>query len=458
MTAGLGPDATVGFLLVDIALIVSLAAVLGRVARRMGQPTIVGQIVAGVVWGPTLLGPGLPIPVGLRDALACDMALAGSTLDPSLSACLFPPQARTTLAHLGQLGLVLYMLGVGLGIDTARLRGRLRAVGAVSAGTVVVPLLLGLGVGALMHDPRFVDVDRVPLLPFQLLIGALLAITAFPVMAHMLQERRMDDTTTGVVALASAAVITVPMFLLLGASTAVASGGLDVLGLRTALVAAVLVATPAVLRPVLARASRRWHASDHDLGPLALVLVAAILWSLATHLLGVTVIVGAFLAGTVLPERERLRTAMLPKLQGLTLVVLVPVFLATSGLQTDLGLLDPSTLPYVGAFIAASVLAKWGAGTLAARLAGLGWREGHVIGALVNCRGLLPLVVALVAVDHGLASPGLQVAAVVMALVTTAMTGPLCDLAMRPERHTGARGPETRVPSTPPLTPDTRIW
>lgn len=454
MTPALPPDAVLAFLVLDLLLIVVSARALGRLAQRYGQPSIVGQILAGVLLGPSLLGPQLGVPVSVLGWLGCETSLAGSSLEPSVSACLFPPQVRPTLAHLGQLGLVLYMMLVGLSVDTTRLRGRGRAVAGVSLATVAVPVAFGVLLGALLYEPRFADVATVPLLPFQLLVGTLLAVTAFPVMAHMLRERRLDDRPPAVVALTSAAVITVLMFLLLGAATAAASGGWGTVVVRAGLVAVLVGATWGALRPALAYLGRDWSdPRDVGAGDVAVVLAAALLWSLASHALGVTVIVGAFLVGLVLPSRPWLRAGLTRRLEDVTIVVLIPVLLTTSGLQTDVGALDASMLPAVCLFLVTAVLAKWGAGAAAARLAGMGWRDSHLIGALVNCRGLLPLVVAMVAVEHGIATPSLQVAAVAMALVTTAMTGPLCDLAI-PRREPSS--PLSAPPSTVPPTAETQ--
>ncbi len=447
MTPTLSPDAVLAFLVLDLLLIVVAARALGHLAQRWRQPSIVGQIMAGVLLGPSLLGPQLGVPVSVLGWLGCETSLAGSSLEPSLSACLFPPQVRPTLAHLGQLGLVVYMMLVGLSVDTTRLRGRGRAVAGVSLATVAVPVGFGILLGRLLYEPRFADVGTVPLLPFQLLLGTLLAVTAFPVMAHMLRERHLDDRPAAVVALTSAAVITVLMFLLLGAATAAASGGWGTVGVRAGLVAVLVGATWGALRPVLARVGRGWSdPRDLGAGDVAVVLGSALAWSLASHALGVTVIVGAFLAGLVLPSRQWLRARLTHRLEDVTIVLLIPVLLTTSGLQTDIRTLDASMLPALVLLLVTAMLAKWGAGAAAARLAGMGWRDSHLVGALVNCRGLLPLVVAMVAVDHGIATPSLQVAAVVMALVTTAVTGPLCDLAIR------ARQPSpdpTAMPSTP---------
>lgn len=452
MTGPLPSEAVVALLLLDVGLVVALAAAFGVLARRAGQPTIVGQILAGVVLGPTLLGPDLPVPGVVHDLLACDRSLDGSSLPTSLSACLFPPQVRTLLGILGQLGLVLYMLVVGIGVDTGRVRGRMRAVGLVSLVTVAVPVAIGLPVGAAMHDPRFVDVAAAPLLPFQLLVGTLLAVTAFPVMAHVLRERGIDDSPAGVVALLSAAAITVLMFLVLGAAFGVRDGGVGGLVVRGGLIVGLLAATHLVLRPALSRLAG--PATGPGTRALATVLVVATAWALASHLLGVTVIVGAFLVGLALPRGGPLGRDVSVRVHDLTVVVLVPVFLTASGLQTDVRALDASMLPLVLLFLVAAVVSKLGGGAVSARLAGLRWRDGLLVGALVNCRGLLPLVVAMVATERGMGSPALQTTAVVMALTTTAMTGPVCDRVDRPAvaRHARSTTSDPDAPSQDMMT------
>lgn len=452
MVQGLSPNDVFGFVLLGIVVILVAARLVGNLAVRIGQPRVVGEIVAGVLLGPSLLGATIYRWDGAPGLLKCEVsrsyAPAGTDLStfvaraPSITECLFPLQSQQVLAVLGQIALVLFMFLVGMELDLSSLVGKVRGIVTVSLGVVVAPILLGLAVGAVLYGPRFARAGPGSMLPdqlaFSLFLAAMLAVTAFPVMARILQEKGLSTSPMGVIGVASAAVVTVMMFLLVAVARGVASG-YSFVEHSTGFISTIvyLGAMFGVVRPMLGRLGahiRRVGAVRSD--TFAIVAIVMFTSAFAAHQIGISVIVGGFVAGVVMPERVALFREMNSRLAELTGTVLLPIFLAFSGLRTDFTTLGWAWLPGLALFLIAGIVAKWGAGAVSARAGGLSWAEGNVLGILMNCRGLLVLVVALAAVDAGIISPQMQIGGVLMALVTTAMTGPLFD------RFIGAAAPD----------------
>ena len=431
----LDPDLVLAFVLLDVAVILLVAHTLGALARRLGQPSVVGEIVAGVLLGPTLLGRTLfawDTPWGF---LHCGDALATTPMKdaPSITACLFPPQARSVLGILGQIALMLFVFLVGLELDRDLLEGKGKAIALVGSGVVGVSMALGLLVGPLLYDDRFVAAFGTPAQPskgsFALMIGAMLSTTAFPVTARILQEKRLTRTPMGSVGIAAAATATVFVFLAVALAADAASGqGHERLAVRFVAAGVYVAVLFLVVRPALVPLGRSYEAKGElTPGILAAILILLLAASYAADRIGIHVVVGSFLTGLVMPARKQLFRDMAVRLGDLTAVVLLPVFLAFSGLNTDFTALGVAFLPGVALFLVAGIAGHWLAGACLGRLGGLSWAEGNVLGVLLNCRGLLILVVALVALDSGVITGPMQAGAVLMALVTTVMTGPLVD-------------------------------
>ncbi len=471
----------VGFVLINVAIILVVARLCGIAARRLGQPAVVGEIVAGLLLGPTLLGPTL---MGLDrppDFLSCEAALAGSGLEPSVTTCLFPPQARVVLAALGQLALLLLMFLAGLEFDVSRLRGRGTAVTIVGVGAVAVPLGVAFLLQPLLFTDTFVGASEPSALSFNVFIGALISVTAFPVMVRILQEKGLATSQMGVIGVAAAAVVTVLMFVLVAVASAIAREasaaelGHELLSIALYLAAMIFV-VPRLLVPLgrgyRTQARERGPIGDHGTGAelhesespgvgraftphlFAVIVVVVLVSGWIAHILGLSVIVGGFLAGMAMPARQGIMRDIAPRLFDVTAIVLLPIFLAFSGLNTDFTTLTVASLGALGVFIVASVVAKWPASAVLARTVGLRWAEANALGILLNCRGLLPLVVALIGIRLEVLSPVMQVGAVLMALVTTIMTGPLFDrfgdrrTSRTAGRHQGQAG-DAREPGRP---------
>jgi Kef-type K+ transport system membrane component KefB len=421
------------YVLAGLGVIVVAAHLCGAVARRLGQPAVVGQIVAGVLLGPSLLGPKVFTWDRPWAALHCDEALEGTGIAPSITSCAFPPQASSTLAIIGQLGVAFYMFLVGLELDWDAVRRNNRAAVAVASGGLIVPLVVGLALSPLLYDDVFLGSDAnggpPSQLGFGLMIGTILTVTALPVLARILEERPLGAGPLATTAIVAGAMVTVAMFLALATATDLAQErGVSSIALRGVAASAFILFLLRVLRPLLAPLGRALEARG-ELGSVAfggcllLVLAAGV----TTGRLGLTVVPGAFLAGAILPARPLLQRELGARLREVTVAVLLPVFLAYSGLNTDFTVLGWSPAGGLALLLVAAVVTKWAGTAIGARMGGIRGAEAHTMCALMNCRGLLVLVVGLAAVDAGVVSPTLQVGAVLIALVTTLMTAPLLD-------------------------------
>ena len=454
--SALSAGQVVGFLLLDLTLIIVVARLVGSLFVRMGQPRVVGEIVAGVLLGPTLLGPALwggwTAPEWMHCVEALVAAPPGTVESPTW--CLFPAQARVIIGGMGQFALLVFMFLTGLEVDSAVLKGRFKGISLVGVGAVAVPLALGLVVGPVMATEIFKPAEASDL-GFILFIGAMLAVTAFPVMVRILQEKGLTLSTMGATGIAAAAVCTVVMFLAASAASSLARGEtVSALTVKIAWSLVYLAAMVFVVRPVMARVARPYEASGRlEPGLFALIFIVMFASGYVAHLLGLTVIVGGFMAGLILPVRKPLFADMDGHVGELSRTILLPIFLAFSGLGTDFTKLSMAALGGLALFLAAGIAGKWAGGAAFARLGGLSWREGNVLGVLMNCRGLLVLVVALEGVQAGVITGVAQVGAVMMALITTAMTGPLFDRFIKAVPTEQPVPDRTTAPELSPLVP-----
>lgn len=391
-------------LLAQIGAILLAGRLLSLGFRRVGQPTVIAEILAGIVLGPSLLG----------------------AVAPGALAALFPAESLPVLSMTSQLGLVFFMFLVGLEFDTELLRGQGRTSVAISASGIVLPLALGMALAVPLH--AWLAPEGVPLLSFSLFMGAAMSVTAFPVLARILAERRLIRTRIGAVALAAAAVDDVTAWCLVAAVVAVASAsGAGPVALTIGLAIVYVVVMARVVRPMLARLGPRGGAeisADLIAGVFLLLLASAA----ATEWIGIHALFGAFAFGVVVPREHGLAAVLVEKLEDLVTLVLLPMFFAYSGLRTQIGLLDgPEEWATAGVIIAVATAGKFGGTALAARLTGLDTRSSAAVGILMNTRGLMELVVLNIGLDLGVLSPTLFAMMVVMALVTTVVTSPVLE-------------------------------
>ena len=394
----------------DLAIIVILTRAVGALFRRMGQPAVVGEILAGIALGPSLLGA---IPVG------------GTTL----AALMFPTEALHQLTGLANLGLVIFMMIVGLELNLRPAHANGSRAVAISAGSVLLPLGLGLMLGTWLFSTGAGGSSRVA---FALFLGVAMSVTAFPVLARILVERRLHRTPLGVLVLACAGVDDVLAWSLLALATAVAGGGGPGQLIRVVLLLAVFcLVLMFVLRPVLRRLIA-WHGRVGRLTPtmMAVVLVGLVLSAAATELIGVHFVFGAFLFGAALPRAHSaaLVRDLLDRLEQVAVLILLPVFFVVTGLAVNIRALNAGQLGILGVVLLVACVGKFVGAAGAARLMKVPPRQAVAIGILMNTRGLTELVVVNVGYAAGILSRDMLTILVVMAVVTTVITKPLLQL------------------------------
>jgi len=409
------PSILAHVLLALIAVILAARA-LGALARYVGQPAIIGEVLAGIVLGPSLLG----------------------RVAPGASTFLLPATVAPYLAIVAQLGVILFMFLVGLELDTSLLKKRTGATIAISHASIVTPLLLGVGAAYFVY-PRF-GAATVPFAVFALFIGVSMSVTAFPVLARILSERGLQKTELGVIAISCAAVDDVTAWCLLAfvvsfATSSELESPFYTLGLVALYVAVMLV----VVRPLVARLVRRQALVGRvTRGATALVFVGLLASALATELAGVHALFGAFVLGAIIPHHSLLATGVREKLEDVVVVLLLPAYFAFTGMRTEIGLVSGQNVLWCVALLAVACFGKFGGGALAARLSGLGWRDAASIGVLMNTRGLMELVVLNIGLDLGVISRTLFAMLVIMAIVTTVATTPLLTWLNRGRSFAGA--------------------
>lgn len=394
-------------LLVALPVVILACRAAAQLLKRLGQPPVVGEILIGILLGPSLLG----------------------WLWPGAQAWLFPESALPFIGVLGNVGLLVFMFLVGLELDLKSLRGNSRTAVAVSQAGIVVPLMLGTLLALGMYAgfaPKGAEK-----LPFVLFIAVSMSITAFPVMARILTDRSLYRTRVGALAMASAAVDDVSAWCLLTAVVATTNSDSPMEAVTTALYALTFtVAMFLAIRPLLAkwaaRAERRYAE-----GVMLVVLFSGLsLAAYATDRIGVHALFGAFLFGLITPRGSRRIEATAAGMRAFTMPVLLPLFFVSTGLKTDVGLLGGSGTLWLwtAAVLAVAVAGKWGGGSIAARLSGRSWRDAMSLGVLMNCRGLTELIVLNIGLGLGVIDSALFTILVLMALVTTAMTTPALAL------------------------------
>lgn len=416
-----------------IALALAAGAAFAALARRFGQPAVIGEITAGVCLGPSVLG----------------------LLPGDLPGMLFPMDVRPYLGIVAQVGLLLFMFTIGWDFDYASLRGRRRTTGTVWLGGALVPMGLGLGLAAVLfgaHDT--VDGRQIRFLDFALFLGTAMSIAAFPVLARIITDKRLHLSRVGNLALALAALDDVLAWCLLATVVALVTAGgaggfLGVLGWGTVYVIVML----AVVRPVLATLAARATAAAAPW--LAMLAAAGALGSAyVTSHIGLHAIFGAFFFGLVMPRKDPQqllrRTALLP-LEHLS-KLLLPLFFVVTGLSVDVTAMTAQGTAQMLLIILVACVGKLGGVLFSARMTGMGWHEATVLGLLMNTRGLTNWVILNVGLGLGLLSTELFTALVMMALVTTAMTAPLLSWLLRrggTDGTDGERAPDTRPADAP---------
>ncbi len=394
-------------LLAQIAVVVLVTMGCAWAAARLGQSRVIGEIIGGILLGPSILG----------------------RLSPSLSQHLFPKASLGAMEELSTVGLILFLFLVGMELDDRQLvRQRVTAL-AASGTSILIPFVTAV---LLAHSLRVRFAPHgVGSIPFVLFLGISMSITAFPVLARILEERGLMNSPLGTTAILCAAVDDVVAWLLLAVALTLidATGTSGKLLLHLGLLAAYLVFMLGVLRPLATRLVKRRGNPDLSLGLFGISLAFAFASAAATDWAGVHPLFGAFIAGVCFPRIEPWQQAIRARVDMVTSVLLLPLFFALTGLRTRLDLLNSGeTWAWAGIILAGAIFGKVGGAVLAARWTGQNWRAAFALGALLNTRGLVELVVLNIAYNVGAFSPTLFTMLVVMALLTTMITTPMLNL------------------------------
>ncbi|MES2556162.1 MAG: cation:proton antiporter [Bacteroidota bacterium] len=404
-------------LLLQIITIIVAARILGFFCRKIGQPSVIGEIIAGIVLGPSLFGMYFP----------------------EFSGFLFPKESLGNLQFLSQIGLILFMFVVGMELDLNVLRKKANDAVVISHASIIFPFTLGVGLAYFVYE-AFAP-NNINFLSFALFIGIAMSITAFPVLARIVQERGLTKTKLGAIAITCAAADDITAWCILAAVIAIVKAG-SILSALYIILAAILYVflMLKVVRPFLKRLGEKYSSKESLSKPVvAIFFITLIISSYLTEVIGIHALFGAFMAGVIMPSSLSFRTIFIEKIEDVALVLLLPLFFVFTGLRTHIDLLNDWSLWGIAAIIiAVAVIGKFLGSALAARFVGQSWRESLIIGALMNTRGLMELVVLNIGYDLGVLSDEIFTMLVLMALVTTFMTGPLLDLInwLMPEKDT----------------------
>lgn len=388
--------------LLALIVVIVLARVLGTFFRLIHQPPVIGEIVAGIMLGPSVLG----------------------RVAPGVAAYVLPTSVAPFLDVISQIGVILYMFLVGLELDPKLLRNRGHATVAISHASILTPLLMGAAL-ALFLFPTL-SPGNVTFTSFSLFIGVSMSITAFPVLARILTDRGIHKTRMGAIALTCAAVDDVTAWCLLAFVVSVVeahtAGALSIVVMAVAFIVAMAV----VVRPAMVRLTFLYGNRGLTQGLMAAIFVALLVSALTTDVIGIHAIFGAFALGAIIPHDSSLARELTDRLEDLVVVLLLPAFFAFTGLRTQIGLVNGIDQWMVcGLIIFVASFGKFSGATIAARLTGLGWRDSSALGILMNTRGLMELIVLNIGYDLGVVPPTLFAMLVIMALVTTFATTPI---------------------------------
>jgi Kef-type K+ transport system membrane component KefB len=394
-------------LLVQIITIVIAARLFGWIFRKIGQPTVIGEIIAGIVLGPSLFG----------------------LYFPDFKEALFPLESLGNLQVLSQVGLILFMFVIGMELDLKVLKNKANDAVVISHASIVIPFALGIGLSYFIYH-QFAP-EGVEFLSFSLFMGIAMSITAFPVLARIVQERGIHKTRLGTIVITCAAADDITAWCILAAVIAIVKAGsfvssLYIIGLAIVYVMVMLF----VVKPFLKRVGDLYSSSENLSKPVvAIFFLTLMVSSFCTEVIGIHALFGAFMTGAIMPDISRFRYIFIEKVEDISVILLLPLFFVFTGLRTEIGLInEPYLWKVTGCIILVAVVGKFIGSALAAKFVGQNWRDSLTIGALMNTRGLMELVVLNIGYELGVLSPKIFTMMVIMALVTTFMTGPALDL------------------------------
>src|ERR1035437_4918224 len=397
-------------LIAQIITIILVARLFSWVCKKIDQPTVVGEIIAGIALGPSLMGMYFP----------------------QFSHALFPVESLGNLQILSQVGLILFMFIIGMELDLKVLKTKAHEAVVISHASIILPFALGMGLAYFIYQ-SFAPMG-VKFSSFGLFLGISMSITAFPVLARIIQEKGIHKTRLGAIVITCAAVDDITAWCLLAVVIAIVKAGSFISSLYTIFLAvAYVLLMIKVVRPFLKRVGDLYTTKENLSKSIVAVFFLTLLFSAyATEVIGIHALFGAFMAGTIMPDNTKFRNLFIEKIEDIALVLLLPLFFVYTGLRTQIGLIDdPYLWQLTGIIILVAITGKFLGSALAAKFVGQNWKDSLTIGVLMNTRGLVELVVLNIGYDLGVLSPQIFAMLVIMALVTTFMTTPVLSLINR---------------------------
>jgi Kef-type K+ transport system membrane component KefB len=394
-------------LLLQIITIITFSRTFGYLMRKIGQPTVIGEVVAGIVLGPSVFG----------------------LIFPGSMAFLFSKSSLPNLQFLSQIGLLLFMFVIGMELDMKVIKSKVHEAVVISHASIIVPYTLGMGLAYYLYT-EYAPIN-ISFTSFSLFMGIAMSITAFPVLARIVRERKLAKTKLGTIAITCAAADDITAWCLLAAVIAIVKAGDATTALFTmAFSLGYVLVMLYVVQPILKRWSERFvKKTKLTLNSVAMLFGMMLISSYVTEVIGIHALFGAFMAGIIMPTSLGFRKVITEKIEHVSMALLLPLFFAFSGLRTQIGLLNDSrSWGVCGMIILVAIIGKFGGSCLAAKITGQSWKESLSIGVLMNTRGLVELIVLNIGYDLGILTPEIFAMLVIMALVTTFMTGPLLDL------------------------------
>jgi len=393
-------------LLLQVIIILFVSRIFGIIFRKLGQQTVIGEIIAGVFLGPSIFG----------------------WLFPDLFALVFPQNSFLSLQFLSQIGLAFFMFVIGMELDLSKIKSKTHDAIIISQVSIIFPFFLGTCVSYYIFQE--LAPKGVSFLSFALFMGIAMSITAFPVLARIIKERGLTKTPLGVLAITCAAADDVTAWCLLAAAIAIVKAGsitssLFTIGLAVAYIVFMLYA----IKPWLQKMSdKRIKAEKIDKTVIGISFFLLLLSAYFTEIIGIHALFGAFIAGVVMPNNIRFKEILANKVEDVSTILLLPIFFAFTGLRTQIGLLNEGHLwVFCILIISVAIIGKLAGSAFTARIIGRTWKDSLSIGALMNTRGLMELIVLNIGYDLGVLGPEIFSIMVLMALFTTFMTGPLLD-------------------------------
>jgi Kef-type K+ transport system membrane component KefB len=394
-------------LLLQVIIILFTSRIFGILFKKIGQQTVIGEIIAGVILGPSIFG----------------------WLFPDLFAIIFPHNSFISLQFLSQIGLAFFMYVVGMDLDLSKIKSRTHEAFIISQVSIIFPFFLGTCVSYYIYDE--LAPENVSFLSFAMFMGIAMSITAFPVLARIIKERGLTKTPLGVLAITCAAVDDVTAWCLLAAAIAIVKAGSITSSLFTIGLAIVyIVFMLYVVKPWIQRLSdKRIKGGKIDKTFVSISFFLLLASAYFTEIIGIHALFGSFIAGVVMPNNIRLKENIADKIEDVSTILLLPIFFAFTGLRTQIGLLNESHLWVVCLLVlGVAITGKLAGSAFTARIIGRPWKDSLSIGALMNTRGLMELIVLNIGYDLGVLGPEIFSIMIIMALFTTFMTGPLLDL------------------------------